>query len=130
MMIRFHSLRKKKKKPQMLLLTLNLLWPPCHLPVLLVDPDSFLQDNIYLFEGKNHHVDTIISEVISAHSVFLIQIQTWYVHIFLFEMGLASDLIHFYLVRNKVKKSPENTSVCCICFRKQTVRVNKTVKSY
>lgn len=43
-------------------------------------------------------------------------------------MGLQVT-IQFYFVR-MIKKTTENTSVCCLYFRKQTVRFHKTVKSY
>lgn len=45
-------------------------------------------------------------------------------------MGLASNVIQFYLLDVIKKTTTENTSVCCLCFTKQTVRLNKTVKSY
>lgn len=43
-------------------------------------------------------------------------------------MGLQVT-IQFYFVC-MIKETIENTSVCCLCFRKQTVRFHKTVKSY
>ena len=44
-------------------------------------------------------------------------------------MGLQVTCIQFCPV-HMIKETTENTSVCCVCFRKQTVRFHKTVKSY